>query len=616
MPILAEQSNKNTIHISNKKTVYLENLVFDKDGEPMMPTVSELKNAVDVAAERQAADLIIKNVKLINVFSNEITKTNVAISGRLIAGIGLQYQNAKEIIDAKGRYLAPGLIDGHLHIESSLATPRSYAEVVLPKGITGVVCDPHEIGNVSGVAGINWLIDASQGLELDVWVTVPSSVPATNLETSGAKLGLEEIEELLAEQRVVGVAELMSFPDIIAGDLENLSKAALAYKYDKTAEGHAPSVSGSELQAYLATGISSDHESTSFDEGLEKLRSGVYLMIREGSVTRDLDALMDLIKIENSDRIGFVTDDRLPNDLISEGGVDCLLRRALAAGKDPAYAIRCASYNTALHYKLARRGAIAAGYFADMILISDLENLVITDVYKEGKLIAQNGQLTKELARPKADPEAVLNTVILPKLSLESFKMTVSQTNSKVRCIKASPKQILTEEIHISPKLNGNEVIADIDNDILKLVCIERHGKNGNIGLGLINGMGFKEGAIASTVGHDHHNLMAIGTNDSDLLLAVNRLEQIQGGFVIANKGQILAELQLEIAGLVSDRPLSELKEKLDILEEHASKLGNKITSPFMTLSFLGLEVIPELRVTDLGLVDVIKAQVVDLEVK
>ena len=581
----------------------------------MMPTVDELKNAVDVAAGRKPADIVIKNVNLVNVFSNEIIKTNVAVSGRLIAGVGSQYNDAKEIIDAEGKYLAPGLIDGHLHIESSLATPRSYAEVVLTKGITGIVCDPHEIGNVSGVAGIKWLIEASDGLELDVWVTVPSSVPATSLETSGAKLGLAEIEELLAQERVVGVAELMSFPDIIAGETENLSKVALAYKYHKTAEGHAPSVSGSDLQAYLATGISSDHESTTKSEGLEKLRNGVFLMIREGSVTRDLDALMDLIKQENADRIGFVTDDRLPNDLIAEGGVDCLLRRALAAGKNPAYAIRCASLNTALHYKLDRRGAIAAGYFADMILIDSLEDLVISSVYKEGKLVAKDGQLAHELSRPKANPEAVLNTVKLPPLSLDSFKITVTDTNSKLRCIKASPNQILTEEIHVKPKLAGNEVLADTDNDVLKLVCIERHGKNGNIGLGLINGMGLKEGAIASTVGHDHHNLMAIGTNDQDLLLACNRLEQIQGGFVIANKGQILAELQLEIAGLVSDRPLSELKEKLDILEEHASRLGNKITSPFMTLSFLGLEVIPELRVTDLGLVDVLKAQVVPLEV-
>lgn len=581
-----------------------------------MPKLSELKAAVDTAAGRKQADLLIKNVNLINVFSNEIYKTNVLISGRLIAAVGQDYQDAKKVIDADGKYLAPGLIDGHLHIESSLATPRSYAEVVLPKGITGVVCDPHEIGNVSGVAGINWLIEASQGLELDVWVTVPSSVPATNLETSGAKLGLEEIEELLVNKRVVGVAELMSFPDIIAGDKENLAKAALAYKYGKTAEGHAPSVTGFDLQAYLATGISSDHESTTYQEGLEKLRSGVYLMIREGSVTRDLDALMDLIKVEHADRIGFVTDDRLPNDLIAEGGVDCLLRRALAEGKDPAYAIRCASYNTALHYKLDRRGAIAAGYFADFILINDLDKLVVSSVYKEGKLVAKDNQLVQDLARPEADASPVLNTVKLPKLSINSFKMTVKNANSKVRCIKAIPNQILTEEIHISPKLHNNEVLTDVENDILKLVCIERHGKNGNIGLGLVNGIGLKEGAVASTVGHDHHNLMAIGVNDEDLLLAVNRLEQIQGGFVIVNKGKVLAELQLEIAGLVSDRPLSELKEKLDILEQHAANLGNKITSIFMTLSFLGLEVIPELRVTDFGLVDVIKAEVVDLEVK
>ncbi len=579
------------------------------------PQLSELIFAADVAAERKPASLLIKNVKLLNVFTNEIESTNVAVAGRLIAAVGKSYTKADTIIDAKGKYLSPGLIDGHLHIESALATPRAYAEVVLTKGVTGLACDPHEIGNVAGVAGIKWLIDASEGLELDVWVTVPSSVPASPLETSGAKLGLKEIEELLQHPRVVGVAELMSFPDIIAADEENLGKVVLANKYGKTAEGHAPAVSGKDLQAYLSTGISSDHEATTFSEGLEKLRSGVFLMIREGSVTRDLNALMEHIRPEYGDRVGLCTDDRLPHDLIDEGGVDCLVRRAINAGKDPVYTVRCASLNNALHYKLDRRGAIAAGYFADFMLIDDLKEFKPSSVYKHGKLVAKNGRLTKALSKPEVGAKPVLNTVKLPNISTKDFQIKVLNPSSKVRCIEAAENQVLTNELHIKPKLKNGLIVCDTKNDTLKLVCIERHGKNGNIGLGLVRGFGLKSGAIASTVGHDHHNIMAVTTNDRDLLTAVNRLNEMQGGFVVVENGKVLAELQLEIAGLVSDRPSSELRLIMEDLDKQAKAIGCSNSSPFMTLSFLGLEVIPELRVTDLGLINVIESKVVSLEV-
>jgi adenine deaminase len=578
-------------------------------------SLTELKQAVEVAVGRRPGTLLLTNAKLLNVFTLEVEKTHILLAGRLIAGAGELFAgaDAEQVIDLEGRYVAPGLIDGHVHIESSLVTPASYAEAVVPRGVTGVVCDPHEIGNVAGVAGIEWLIDSSEDLPLSVWSTAPSCVPSTPLETSGAVLGLGEIETLLAHPRVVGVAEIMSFPAVIAGDDENLSKALLADTYRKPADGHAPSLSGRELQAYLATGIASDHESTTLQEGLEKLRAGMFLMIREGSVTRGLDALMPLIEPKHGDRIGFVTDDRLPHDLLEEGGVDVLVRRAIAAGVEPAYAVRCGSFNTARYFGLSRRGAVAAGYFADLVVLEDLARYHISSVYNEGRLVAAEGRMVGPITRSKVDAGPVSNTVSLPDLSEASFRLEARA--GQVRCIRPVPEQLLTEEVTLMPTVRDGEVVADPERDLLKLACVERYGKNGGIGVGLVTDFGLKEGALASTVGHDHHNVMAVGVSDGDLLSACRWLERLGGGFVVVKNGEVLAELALPIAGLLSDEPLSLVQQKLEALEEAASSLGAKLPSPFMTLSFLGLAVIPELRLTDMGLVDVFKGELVPFDV-
>ncbi len=578
-------------------------------------TLAEVRHAVDVAAGRTSGSLLIKNARLLNVFTNAEGSSEVLLAGRLVAAVGesVSAAEAAEVIDLDGAYLAPGLIDGHVHIESSLVTPAAYAEAVLPRGVTGVVCDPHEIANVAGIPGIEWLLDSSEALPLDVFVTAPSSVPSTTMETSGASLGLDQIATLLEYQRVVGVAEMMSFPAVIQGDEENLSKVLLAERWRKTAEGHAPALTGRELQAYLAAGIVSDHEATSHDEGLEKLRAGVFLMVREGSVTRNLEALMALVDPRYGDRVGFVTDDRLPHDLLDEGGVDCLVRGAIRAGVDPVYAVRCASYNVARHYRLPRRGAVAPGYLADLVVVDDLEAFRAAAVYKEGRLVATGGNLTSAITRPEVDASAVTATVRLPPLSEASFRLEAPA--GPVRCIRPVPYQVLTEATTVTPTVRGDEVVADPECDLLKLVCLERHGKGGGIGVGLVSGFGLTRGALASTVGHDHHNLMAVGADDADLLTACRRLGQLGGGFVAVADGDVLAELALPLAGLVTDRPLPEVREQLDALEAAAEALGNRLPAPFMTLSFLGLPVIPELRLTDMGLVDVFVSQLVPLGV-
>ncbi|MDZ7704418.1 MAG: adenine deaminase [Trueperaceae bacterium] len=569
-------------------------------------TLDEVRRAVAVAAGREAGSLLLKNATLLNVLTQDIDDTHVLLAGRLIAGVGPDYADAAadEVVDLGGKHLAPGLIDGHVHIESSLVTPGAYAAGVVPRGVTAVVCDPHEIGNVAGVPGIEWLLERSERLPLDVWVTVPSCVPSTPMETAGATLGLAEIAGVLAHRRVVGVAEIMSFPAVIAGDEENLAKALLAEQYGKTPEGHAPGVSGRDLQAYLASGIGSDHESTTLAEGQEKLRAGAFLMIREGSVTRNLDALLPLVKPETSDRIGFVTDDRLPGDVCDEGGVDFLVRRAIASGVAPALAVRCGSWSTARHYRLVRRGAVAPGYFADLAVVDDVANYHVSRVYKEGRLVAADGKLCVDIPEPQVDDTPVRNTVHLPELSAERFRLAAPAAPT-VRCIRPVPYQVLTEEVRVTPTVVGGEVVADPTRDLAKLVCVERHGHSGDVGVGLVTGFGLQRGALASTVGHDHHNLLAVGVDDEDIRVACERLEHLEGGFVAVDRGEVLAELPLPFAGLLTDRPLKEVSDTLERLDAAARELGVTLPAPYMALSFLGLAVIPELRLTDQGLVDV-----------
>lgn len=581
----------------------------------MTVTVAELRQAVDVAMGRSAGTCLLKNARLVNVFSQQIERTHILLAGPLVAAVGPEYAEAEalEVLDLEGRVVAPGLIDGHVHLESSLVSPAEYARGVVPRGVTGVVTDPHEIGNVAGVAGIEWLMEASEGLPMEVWITVPSSVPSTPLETSGATLGLAEIERLLAHPRVVGVAELMSFPAILAADGGELEKVLLAERFRKSPEGHAPTLTGRPLQGYLATGIASDHESTTLEEGRAKLEAGCFLMVREGSTTRNLEALAPLLKSQYADRVGLVTDDRLPSDLLREGGVDFLVRKAIALGSDPVYAIRAGSWNVARHYRLMRRGAVAPGFQADLVVLDDLQTFQAAQVYQRGRLVAEQGRLRVELPKTRVSA-AVSGTVKLPELRPEDLRIPAFP--GKARVVRAIPHQVLTAVEHTEPTVRNGDVVADPAHDLAKLICLERHGKNGQIGKGLVTAFGLKRGALACTIGHDHHNLMAVGVSDTDIVVAAKRLEALGGGMIAVADGEVLAELALPIAGLITDEPLEQVNAKLQALEAAARQLGATLPDPYMVLSFLGLAVIPELRLTDYGLVDVRKGTLVPLAVE
>ncbi len=571
-----------------------------------------------VAAGRERGSVLLTGGRLVNVFTNEVMPADVLLAGRLVAGVygpgdghaASRRENAVEVIDLHGAFLVPGLIDGHVHIESSLVSAAEYARGVLGRGVTGVVCDPHEIANVAGEPGVRWLLEATDDLPFDVWVTVPSCVPSSPFETVGADFGVGAMERLLTHPRVVGVAELMSFPAVVGGDEETLAKAWLGEARGLAIEGHAPGLSGAALQAYLASGVSSDHESTGLEEGLEKLRAGAFLMVREGSVTRDLDALMPLVHERHAERIGFVTDDRLPHDLLTEGGVDLLVRRAVRAGVNPAYAVRCASLNVALHYRLPRRGAVAAGYFADLAVVPDLEAFEPALVFKDGARVAEQGRvLPGRIPAAAASDEIVRHTVKLGSLDEGAFALPAP--GGSVRVIRALPNRITTAQEVVEPKVAGGLVVADPERDLLKLACVERHGNGGGVGVGLVRGFGLRAGALGSSVGHDHHNLMLVGASDADLLAAARRLEELGGGFVAVKDGRVLAELALPLAGLLTELTLAETQGALEELDAVAQGLGSVLPSPYMALSFLGLPVIPELRLTDQGLVDVDQGRLV-----
>ncbi|TVR58341.1 MAG: adenine deaminase [Spirochaetaceae bacterium] len=595
--------------------------MLDKTIDGLVATQAEVASAVAVAAGRARASLLLRNARIVNVITNEITRGSIAIAGRLIAGVGETYDDADtvESVDLGGAHVCPGLIDGHVHIESSLVRPAAYANAVVPRGVTGVVWDPHEIANVAGIAGIEWCIQSSSGLPLSIWIDAPSCVPSTRLETAGARIGVPEIARLLGHPAVVGVGELMSYAALIDGDDDTLARAYLGQLHRTTVNGHAPGVTGRGVQAYLAAGVGSDHECTELDEAREKLRAGVFLMMREGSATRNLKTLLPLLTAETADRVGFVTDDRLPADLIRDGGVDHLVRIAIASGVSPATAIRAASWNTARYYSLNRRGAIAPGYFADLIVLESIETFSAGAVYHSGVLVARNGTLVRDVVSPVVDAElltAVRDSVRVSPDAATRFRLPATSATTTVRCIRPIPDQILTTEDRAEATVRDGEIVADPSRDIAKLVCLERHGSNGNVGVGLVTGFGLRRGAIAGTVAHDHHNIMAAGIADADLELAVGRLAEIGGGFVVVDRGHVVAELALPIAGLLSEESIATVDIAMQKLDAAARDLGVTMSAPFMTLSFLGLPVIPELRLTDHGLIDVRAGGVVPVVVE
>lgn len=557
-----------------------------------------IESLISVAKGEAPADLLLSNAKIVNTLSGEIEEGNVAIYGEKIAGIG-DYQLGKEVIDLKGKYLSPALIDGHIHPESSMLHIARYTEAVVPRGVCAIVTDLHEIANVKGLKGVEYMLNCAHDLPLDLYFMVASCVPATSLETSGAHLTAKDVATALHWENTIGLGEVMNFPGVLAGDKEVLAKIASAK--GKIVDGHAPGLGGKDLNAYIASGIHSDHESTSFEEAREKLLRGMYVMIREGSSEKNLEALLPLVTDKTYKRCLFVVDDRDCADLMEDGDIDAVVRKAITLGLDPIRAIQLATINTADYFRLEGLGAIAPGYMANLIIFDELASLKAEMVFYRGKLVAEQG---KPLFSPTVlGDEAMTHTVNIKPFPVEALRMPAPEGASPV--IEIVPDQIVTKKVEERARIEDRYVVPDIERDILKLVVVERHKATGNIGLGLVKGFGLKKGALASSIAHDSHNIVVVGTNDEDIYIAIKEIERLQGGLVIAADGEVLGSLPLPIAGLLSTEPLETVVSRLEKLKEIAAKLGSKPPHPFDNLSLLALPVIPELRLTDMGLVDV-----------
>ncbi len=568
--------------------------------------MASLEERIGAALGEGKVDLLIKNGRVVNVFSGQIEKKDVAIFGGMIVGFG-DYR-AKKVIDVKGDFICPGLIDGHVHIESSMVTLPQFSRAVLPHGTTSVVIDPHEIANVMGLKGIRFMAQSARGIPLNVFIMAPSCVPATSMETSGAVLRATEIKSLLKGPSIIGLAEMMNFPGVIYRDPEVLKKIELAK--GKRVDGHAPLLSGKRLYAYLSAGIRSDHECTTLKEAKEKVENGMWIMIREGSTARNLKDLLPLVTPKNSRRFLFVTDDRHPKELIEWGHINSMIKTAIQRGVDPILAIRMATINTAEYFRLDDLGAIAPGYRADIITFDHLGRFRVKKVFKDGMLVAEEGKMISGLAGAAPFSRNIVQGLVRIKpIKKEAFLLRSDQPFAKV--IQLIPNQIVTKKIIRKIILRDGVAYPNIKEDILKIVVVERHRATGNIGIGFVQGFGLKKGAIGSSVAHDSHNLVIVGTNDQDLLKAVMTMKTMGGGLVAVSEEKVLASLPLPIAGLMTDASVTQVNHKLKTLLHAAKSLGCGLSDPFMTLSFLSLPVIPELKLTDKGLVDVNQFKIV-----
>ncbi len=559
----------------------------------------DIQGLLAVARGDAPADLLLTNAKITNTFTGEIEEGNVAISQGIIAGIG-DYSQGNEILDLNGKYLIPGLLDGHIHLESSHLSPAEYAKAVVPRGVLGVITDFHEIANVCGIAGVKYILNYAKGLPMDIFGMAPSCVPATHMETAGAELDAESLKEIMNMENVIGLGEMMNFPGVMFGDPGVWAKLEMCK--GKIIDGHSPGLSGNNLNAYLTAGIGSDHECTTLEEAKEKLSRGMHIMIREGSSEKNLETLLPLITNKTFKQCFFVVDDRDCADLQSDGDIDAVIRKAIRLGLDPVRAIQMATINTAQYFRLERLGAIAPGYRANLAVMDDLENLKANQVFYDGKLVAENGKLSASI--PAVTDDRLTHTVNIKPFDIQALKIGSKGENFPV--IELVPDQIVTKNVEEKVTVEDGFIQPDIPKDILKMAVVERHKATGNIGLGLVKGFGLKKGALASSIAHDSHNIVVVGTNDEDIFTAIKELERIQGGITVTCEGKTVASLALPIAGLLSDSPLDEMVSKFEELKKAAVDLGCKPTAPFAILSFLALPVIPALKLTDRGLVDVL----------
>jgi len=575
------------------------------------PDKKGLIRRIDVAAGRAPADLIIKNGKIVDVFNADIIEGDVAIAQGTIVGIGRFDMPGRQIIDAEGRYICPAFIDGHVHIESALVTPQEFAKALLPHGVTTIVTDPHEIANVAGIPGIQFMLDSTENLPFDAYFMLPSCVPATPFEHAGAILKADDLRPLLVHPRVLGLAEVMDFPSVKAAEESMIDKLLAATQH--RIDGHAAGVNSNGINIYMTAGIRTDHECVTAEEAQTRLQRGMYVMIREGSVAKNAKALLPAVTVRNSRRFLFVTDDKHLDDLIKEGSIDHIVRLAIKEGLSPLTAIQMGTLNPAECFGLNHKGAIAPGYDADFLLLDDLENITIHQVYKNGGLIAEQGKLAEtHFSPPPPVPANIKNSVHLPPL--ETTHLRIPLKGNRAHVIEIIPNNLVTNHLI-------EEVERDTDgaftpsNDNIKIAVIERHRASGHIGLGIVKGLGLRKGAIASTVAHDSHNLIVAGTNDEDMIFAATELAKIQGGLLIACEGVVVASLPLPIAGLLSDQKGDVVLRELAKIKEGLAQVGfSQPFNPFLTLSFLALPVIPELKITDSGLFDVVNFQPIEVE--
>ncbi len=561
-----------------------------------------------VALKQDDADLCLTGGKIINPFTRTVEQLDVAIKDGRIAGVGLGFK-AKSFFDCKGLFICAGFIDAHIHIESTMLSPRQFARTVVPHGTTCIVADPHEIANCLGIDGIEFMISQSENIPMDIFYTAPSCVPATHLETSGAELNAKEIEKLLGHHKIIALGEVMNFPGVIYGDKEVGLKLEVARRMGVPIDGHAPGLSGDALCAYISAGIDSDHECTTLSEAYEKLSRGMYLFLREGTSEQNLEDLAGVVTPHNVQKCCLVSDDRSPDDLLEKGHMDYTLKMAVRAGIDPISAIAMATINPASRFNLSERGAVVPGFLADLILLKDLTDFQVEATIFRGKVVAQKGKMVADIPASPL-PKFVSSSI---KVKQKSLDFSIKAISDRLRVIGIRPGQIVTDELVLPVTEESGMAVSDPKRDIIKLAVVERHHASGNVGLGFVKGLGIKNGAMASTVAHDSHNIVVAGTNDTDMLEAVKALMEIGGGIVVVKDGQVEASVSLSIAGLMSDKKVEDVRAEVHGVKMAARAIGTSIDNPFMILSFLALPVIPKLKLTDKGLVDVEKFSIIPL---